>query len=424
MEQSTIALIIIAITIVLMVTEKIPLISSVILCGIAMHLAGILKLNETYTYYGSVTVVFLVGMMIISNGLFETGVAQSIGKWLFQSKLVKSERLLIFAITIVTGLLSGFLSNSAVTAMMIPLVASVAVRSNGLIKQKNILLAVGAAATVGGSITLSGAAPQVVAQGLLETAGDMPTMTYFQMAPIGLVLTLVTALYFATIGYSISKRVLTFDDVIDETVLIDDKTVFVQWKKTVILIVTCLVVLGFVLEFKNIAFVAMTGAIILVASKTIDVRNSLRNVDWNTVIILGAAQSMARGLEVSGAGKVIADGILNLFGGPTAAAASIMCALVVIAVILTQVMSNTACVAMMGPIVITLARTMDINVMYFLIPLVVGAGCAVATPIATPCMTQVLVGGYRFRDYMKVGVPLGVILAIVLFLCAPVFYAP
>lgn len=422
MEQSTIAIIIVIIAIILMVTEIIPLAATIMLAAIAMSIAGIQELTVSHEAFGSTTVVFLVGMMIIGNGLFETGVAQSMGKYLFRTKVAQNERALIVAIVLIAGILSAFTSNSAVVAMMMPLIASVAYKSGGTIKQKNVLMALGVAAAVGGGITLSGSTSQLVAQGILETTEGVRTMTYFEMGKVALPLLLITAVYFGTIGYSIEKKVFNFEEEIDTEIIPDENQEFVPWKKWMCGIVTILVLLGFIFNVWNIGFVALVGATVLLATKCLDYKKALKGVDWNTVIILGGAQAMAAGLDSSGAGAMIANGILGLCGGENASAFVIMAAMAAITLVLTNLMSNTACVAMMTPIAISVSAAMGTDALSLIIPMVIASQCAVATPIGTPCMTQVLVGGYRFKDYLKVGVPLAVILTVMIIVLSPIMY--
>jgi sodium-dependent dicarboxylate transporter 2/3/5 len=431
MEQSTLAIVIVVITVILMVTEKIPLATTVLLSALAMSIFGIQDLSKAYSYFGSTTVVFLVSMMIIGNGLFETGVAQDIGNFLFKTKLVKNERIMLVSIVMIVGIISGFTSNSAITAMMIPLVGSVALKTknnpdSSRIYQKNILMAVGVAAAVGGQMTLSGSTSQLVAQGILEAAEGVSVMTYFEMTKIGLPLIIITAIYFGTIGYSIQKKVFNFEDVISENtqdeVAITKEQVFVPWKKRLCAIVTILCLLGFITETWNIGFVAMVGATILLVTRCLDLRKSMREVDWNTVLILGAAQSMANGLDVSGGGLKIANFILNMVGGEAASPFIIMAIMVILTVVLTNIMSNTATTAMFTPIAISIAAAMNIDPLSIVVPMVIASGCAVATPIGTPCMTQVLVGGYSFKHYLKVGTPLAIILTIATIVLASIIY--
>lgn len=421
MNQAVVALVIVIVTMILMIIDIMPLGATLMLSCIAMQLTGILEISRVYSDFGGTTVIFLVSMLIISNGIFEVGLAQDIGNVLFKTPIVKNERLMIFVCVMAAGILSGFCSNSAVFAMFVPLIAASQVQSGGLVKQKNVLMAVGIACAVGGSITLSGSTSQVVAQGLLEEAG-VRTMTYFEMGKVALPALIVCAIYMSTIGYACEKKFLTFDDSISPELLPKEGQTFPVWKKWMVGIVTILVLIGFVTGTWNIAYCALCGAAVLLATKTLDWKKSFKEVDWNTVAVLGFATAMAAGMNSSGAGAMIAEKILSLCGGTAASATVVMVVLALLCLVLTNVMSNTATVAMLAPIAINLAMTMGVEPIAFVAPIAIASGMAVATPIGTPCMTQSMVAGYRFRDYLMVGLPLTVILGVVLAILCPIMF--
>lgn len=421
MDLALIALIIVVVTMVLMIIDIMPLGATLMLSCIAMQLTGILDITRVYADFGGTTVIFLIAMLIIGNGIFDVGLAQDIGNLLFKTKIVKNERLMIFVCTIIAVILSAFCSNSAVIAMFIPLVAATHVQSGGTIRQKNVLMAIGMACAVGGSITLSGSTSQVVGQGLLEEAG-VRTMTYFEMGKVAFPALIVVAIYMSTIGYRILDKHVKIDDSIDPELLPKEGEHYPKWKKWLVGVVTVLVLLGFVTGTWNIAYCALCGAAVLLATKTLDWKKSFKAVDWNTVCVLGFATAMAAGMNSSGAGKMIADWILNLCGGETASVTMIMVVMSLLCLVLTNVMSNTATVAMLAPIAINMALNMGVEPLVFVCPIAVASGFAIATPIGTPCMTQAMVAGYRFKDYLVVGLPLTVLLGVVLAVLSPIMY--
>ena len=112
------------------------------------------------------------------------------------------------------------------------------------------------------------------------------------------------------------------------------------WKGWFSLIVLLLCIVGFVLTdqaaFKpyiNVAVVALIGATVLITSGCMPLKKTLAEMDWNTLVILAAAQGFAKGLDVSGGGKVIADAVLNLFGGQEASTAVLMAVGVIVTTI-------------------------------------------------------------------------------------------
>ena len=337
--------------------------------------------------------------------------------------------------------MSAFLSNSGTIAMWMPLIAAVAAKSNGVIRSKMVILAAGIACAVGGAGTLVGSTSQQTANAvLMGVAGYEDGLSLFDQTKIMIPLCLIMIVYFATAGYSLTKKVLKpespdFDKgnyyanlaskTSDET-----QNDVPAWKGWFSLIVLLLCIVGFVLTdqaaFKpyiNVAVVALIGATVLITSGCMPLKKTLAEMDWNTLVILAAAQGFAKGLDVSGGGKVIADAVLNLFGGQEASTAVLMAVGVIVTTILTNFMSNTALAAMMTPIYIQIANSLGVSP----VPFVIAIGCvatnlACATPVGTPACTQTLPAGYKYMDYMKIGGPLCIILIIAAAILCPIMY--
>ena len=181
-------------------------------------------------------------------------------------------------------------------------------------------------------------------------------------------------------------------------------------------------VLGFIFNVWNVGIIALVGCAILMGTGCIDFKKSMRDLDWNTLVILSAAQGFAKGLDVSGGGKVIANFILNLFGGQDASVYALLVVAVVLSTILTNFMSNTAVVAMLAPIFIPLAFALKASPETFVIGVIIGSSTALSTPIGTPAVTQTLVAGYRYMDYVKIGLPINIILTIITCIFLPIIY--
>lgn len=422
MDQSTIAIIIVVLAVISFALEKIPVALTAIVAALAMAMFGIIDLSKAYSDFGATATVMCAAMMIVGNACFDNGVAQSVGNSLKKIGLDKNERVMIGVMCGVSALLSAFLSNSAVTAMFIPLVASIVAKSNGRVKNKNVLLAVGVGAGIGGVCTLSGSTPQITAQGILEATEGAEVMSYFTLAKAGLPLCVIAVIYFMTIGYSIEKKVLTFDDVIPVAAdSIHENAVFDKRKQRITAIVVLLCLVGFVSGIWNIAVVAMTGATLLLLTKCVTIKKAFHDIDWNTILVLACSQGFAAGIDKSGAGAKIANGIIGLLGA-NATPFAVLALIIVVTVILTNFMSNISTAVMMIPIAINLAQTLNSNVLTFVIAIVIASQCAFATPIGTACMTQVMVGGYKYMDYVKVGVPITIILTIASIFLIPLCY--
>lgn len=197
---------------------------------------------------------------------------------------------------------------------------------------------------------------------------------------------------------------------------------------SVIVLLLCIV--GFILTgfdafdpYLDVGIIGLLGATILIVSGCMPLKKTLAEMDWNTIVILAAAQGFAKGLDVSGGGKVIAEFVLNLFGGQNASTAVLMVVGVIVTTVLTNFMSNTALAAMMTPIYIEIAMQLGISPIPFVIAIgAVATNLACATPVGTPACTQTLPAGYKYMDYVKIGGPLCIILMLVAAFLSPVLY--
>ena len=126
MSQMAMALIILAITIVLFITEPVPIVVTAIGASIAYAYTGIIEVKDIFSGYNSTTIVLLAGMMVVGSSLFHTGITDIIGE-----KMVKvtgkSERNIILATLIVSCALSSICSNIGVMTAMAPLVTAMCI---------------------------------------------------------------------------------------------------------------------------------------------------------------------------------------------------------------------------------------------------------------------------------------------------------
>lgn len=425
MTTAVLSIIIIAIAVVSFMWEKIPLALTAMLASLAMGVFHVMPYKYIYDGFGSTVVMMVAGMMIIGDCLFETGLAEIVGAKIVDGPFAKNERMLLFVMMVVACVASAFLSNSATVATFIPLIASIVYKSKGRLQNKYLLMGVGFAAALGGAGTIVGSTAQLVAQAILvKTEGCRP-LGFFEFSPIVAILCVVLCLYMCTFGYNLQKKVFDFDDV--SPVVIEEEAEGVQAKKIDFKMVVAgsviiLCILGFIFNVWNVGVIALVGASICLACGCKNLKKALRDLDWNTLVILGAAQGFAKGLDVSGGGKIIANFVVNIFGGADASVYAILIAGVIISTVLTNFMSNTAVLAMMTPIFINIGFQLHVHPEVLIIGLIIGGSNALATPIGTPCVTQTLVGGYRYKDYVYIGLPITIILTILTCALLPLMY--
>ncbi len=156
----------------------------------------------------------------------------------------------------------------------------------------------------------------------------------------------------------------------------------------------------------------LAAALLLVLTSVLNTRQAIHAVDWPVVILLGSTICMGAALEHSGGAETLARSVIaGTQGWP---AWSIVGALLVVTMLLSNVVNNAATVVMMAPIAYTLAVDLGRSPDTFLMAVSVGASSCFLTPIGHQCNTLVLgPGGYRFTDYLRVGAPLSVLVILV-----------
>lgn len=440
MASSTIAIIITIATMILFFSNRFSM--SVVACISALAM-GILipemKLSQIYSGFGSSTVVMVAGMCIVGDALFQTGVAQKIGAKIASTPFAKNERVFIVAVVIICTLMSAFLSNSGTIAMWMPIIASIAYGSKGRIRSKMVIFPAGIACVVGGGCTLVGSVSQPVVNGvLMGTPGFEEGFGIFEMTKIMAPVALVQVIFWATIGYTLLNKVLkpespdfdknnSFANM--DHVNLELAAAVPAWKGVVSLCVMAGCIVLFIasgyMPFKqyfNIANIALLGSMILFLTGCMPVKQSLQNLPWDILICIGAVTAIGTGLDVSGGGAIIAETILNLFGGEQASVIVLTVVICVLSSVLTLFLQNSTLAALMAPIVVSMALSMEINPVPWCVVLAIGTNLAIATPIGTAVNMQILPAGYTWKDFGLVGGPLFVIMVALVSILACAIY--
>ena len=159
--------------------------------------------------------------------------------------------------------------------------------------------------------------------------------------------------------------------------------------------------------------VALTlAAMAMVASGTLPLQTAYESVQWPIIVLLGAMLPVGEAMESTGAAGVTAD--LLLRAGAALPPEASLAALLVGTMLLSNVVNNAAATILMAPIGIAMAVSLDTSIDPFLMAVAVGASCAFLTPIGHQSNTLVMgPGGYRFGDYLNLGLPLTLLVALV-----------
>jgi di/tricarboxylate transporter len=160
-----------------------------------------------------------------------------------------------------------------------------------------------------------------------------------------------------------------------------------------------------------ILYTSILAAFLLVWTRILDSKEVLPAIEWSVLITIGASIGLGRALSGSGASQSISEVIVSLsaFAGPMGT----LLLLYVLTNMLTEMITNAAAAALSFPLALSCAATLGVSSTPFIIAIAIAASASFATPIGY--QTNMLVygpGGYRFKDFIKIGLPINVMYAI------------
>ncbi|WP_319773322.1 SLC13 family permease [Breoghania sp.] len=166
---------------------------------------------------------------------------------------------------------------------------------------------------------------------------------------------------------------------------------------------------------------ALAGALAMMISGCLNVRQALRALDSRIFMLIGASLAAATALERTGGAKTVAEALITAMDGQPPAA--ILSMLFLLIAVLTNVLSNNATAVLFAPIAINIAQRTGVDGQAFVTCLIFAANCSFATPIGY--QTNLIVmgpGHYRFSDFFRAGAPLVLIIWLSFSLIAPWYY--
>ena len=164
------------------------------------------------------------------------------------------------------------------------------------------------------------------------------------------------------------------------------------------------------------------GAVVLVACGAISEKAAYRSIDMQTIFVYGGTLALAKALQKTGAGKMIADTVISALG-PSASPFALLVVVFLLATLMTNFMSNFATTALLVPISLNISAGMGADPKAVVVATVIGASLAFATPIGMPANMMVFApGGYTFNDYVKAGLPMIVVSAIISLILLPLIF--
>jgi len=399
MLDAALTLLILLAMVVLFATQALPLSVTALSGALILCFAGILGYADLYASLANPTLLLFAGMFVVGAALFHTGLAQWIGDTAIK-RLGQSETRLLWVTMLMSSILSTFASNTGTTAALIPVVLSVCLAAH--IPASRQLMPLAFASGFGGFSTLIGTPPNIIVADILKQEG-YTTFGFFEFAWVGLPLAFAGMLYLTWA----SKALLPQQQAQSAPVLDENSPPAVRRPKHMVIcgviLLAVVVVMALNIPALPIEIVALVGALLCVLTGCLTDKQAYQSIEWDTLFLFAGMFVVAKALQTSGA----ADFLAHIFqkglgqGAPTWLLVS---ACYFFTVFLNSFISNTACAALLSPIVMTVAKGINAQPQPLLMAVAVGASCSFLTPIGTPPNTLVWkVGGYRFTDYARLG---------------------
>ena len=212
--------------------------------------------------------------------------------------------------------------------------------------------------------------------------------------------------------------------VLDQPEKAADK-VLLDYKAPVAAAIMLLMIAMMVFDFIPVApvtAVIIAGLLTVFAGCFRNVEAAYKTINWESIVLIAAMMPMSTALEKTGASALVSQGLVDSLGamGPTALLAGIYFT----TSLMTMFISNTATAVLMAPIALVAAQQVGVSPYSFLFAVTLGASMCFASPFSTPPNALVMkAGGYTFMDYVKVGLPLQIIIGVVMTFVLPLLFA-
>mgnify|MGYP001430073132 CR=1 FL=1 len=166
---------------------------------------------------------------------------------------------------------------------------------------------------------------------------------------------------------------------------------------------------------------ALIACLLMGATRCIDMRSAYKSIHWQSLVLIAGMLPFALSLERTGGIELAVGALMDLCGG--ASPRVLLAGLFTLTAVTGLFISNTATAVLMAPIAVSLATHLGVSPRPFAMTVALAASAAFMTPVSSPVNTLVLgPGGYRFGDFVKIGVPFTILVMIASVLLVPVLF--
>lgn len=409
-NEVQLGVLLLGITATLWITEAINLTITSLLIPLMASLFGLLTVPEAFSSFAHPIIFLFLGGFALASALHKHGIDQAIADKVLQLSRGNSMMacLMLFG---VTAVLSMWISNTATTAMMLPIALGLL---SHLSFEKNkrifwfVLLGVAYSASVGGIGTLVGSPPNAIAAAALD-------MSFSDWATFGLPMVVILLPIIWCLLYLIFKPGFHSISLGNHT----ESTAPFEWsrKRITVLSVFILTALlwifsGYIAKWVGITskfdtWVAVNAIVLLCVTGCVEWKDIEKTTDWGVLLLFGGGLTLGLILKTTGTNAYIAEILSGALQGTHLLI--LLLALTTFVVFMTEISSNTALTALLIPTFISLADILNTPKELVSITIAIAASCAFMLPVATPPNAIVFGTGYVPQDQMmKAGIFLNI----------------
>jgi di/tricarboxylate transporter len=194
-----------------------------------------------------------------------------------------------------------------------------------------------------------------------------------------------------------------------------------QEKIPMALVIMGIVLVPAIFDWLPISISAIIGVALMILTKCLTMEEAYRSINWKAVFLIAGMLPMGIAMEQTGAAHFLANGMVSLIGG--LGPRTVMAGFFILAALTSQFMPNPAVAVLLAPIALSTAGDLGISPYPLMMTVAVSASAAFLSPVGHSANVLVMgPGGYRFSDYLKVGIPLTLVVLAVVLLIMPVFW--
>ena len=374
---------------ILWITEPIPLAATGLLIIIMQPIMGTLPAQDVFASFGNQAIFFLIGAFIIAGAIEKYGLHRRIALRLL-TYFARRPRMLSFGIMASCVFLVFIIPEHGVAALFLPIVTSILIVMKVTPRMSNFgkvsMLSVAYGCSIGSLGTLIGGARNPLTVTILSNLDPPIIVTFFDWMVYSMPIVFIAfPLVWIVLQLSFPIEVKDIESAkqeIKHQVSVEGK--IGRSEATVFGIVIFTVVLWVLFsssQYYGLAVVALAGSLLLFFSGLINWKDVEKRVPWGIILLYGGAITLGYGMQKTGAGEWIAHSLFNSVGNQTYL---VIIILIVLSVLLTEVMSNVAAVAILLPIGIGVATNIPgVSPLLAAMLIALGGGLAFMLVIST-----------------------------------------